>query len=134
MLNGTDKQSLSKRWRLRLKAGALVLIFAFLSLLPWVHVMIPGLHGGHGGCHHAASESPTGDAPALVADLAGAADTCWVCTSLPSLLSHADAQPSFLKPAVRPDTLFCFAAPLARITVCRILSNRSQAPPATERV
>ena len=79
------KTGLPTRWRLRLKAGALALSFAFLSLLPWLHVMTLGSHGGHGCCHHDASKPSTGDVPALASAVTDASAACWVCDSLASL-------------------------------------------------
>ena len=122
---------LSKRRRLRLKAGALALVFAFFSLLPWFHVMTPGSHDGHGGCHHAASESPTGDASVLVADVADASDTCWVCDSLASLLHPnvlADA-PALIRPSL--STQYDARAPHAPAISQIYPASRSQAPPAS---
>lgn len=124
------KTGLSKRWRLRLKAGTLALFFAFLSLLPWDHVMTLGSHGGHGCCHAAAADSPTGNAPALVADDANAPDTCWMCDSLASL--H---HPTVLADLPAVVSTFFSSAYFARVPQAPAHLNiypasRSQAPPA----
>ena len=125
------KAGLPKRWRLRLKAGALALSFVFLSLLPWLHVMTLGSHGGHGCCHHAASEPSAGDAPALASAVADAPDACWVCDSLASL--H---HPTFLTDAqtlVRPSlsSIYDARAPHAPVLNHIYPASRSQAPPAS---
>ena len=122
---------LSKRWRLRLQAGALALSFAFLSLLPWFHVMTLGSHGGHGCCHHAASEPPSGDVPALVADLADSPAACWVCDSLASLF-HANVLtdvPALVHPS--HFSVYLAHAPHAPVLNHIYPASRSQAPPAS---
>ena len=129
MLNSIQA-GLSKRWRLRLKAGALALFFAFLSLLPWAHVLTLGAHGGHGCCHAAAAEVPPGDAPEMAADDANALDACWVCDSLASL--H---HPTVLAdlPAVVPtffSSAYFASVPQAPAHLNIYPASRSQAPPA----
>ena len=124
------KAGLSKRWRLRLKAGTLALFFAFLSLLPWAHVLMLGSHGGHGCCHAAAEDSPTGNAPDLVANDANASDVCWVCDSLASL--H---HPTILTelPAVVStffSSVYFACVPQAPAHLNIYPASRSQAPPA----
>ena len=124
------KAVLSKRWRLRLKAGALALFFAFLSLLPWAHVMTQGSHGGHGCCHAAAEDSPTGNTPDMVADEANAPDACWVCDSLVSL--HHPAVLADL-PAVAStffSSVYFAREPQAPAHLNIYPASRSQAPPA----
>ncbi len=123
------KAGLSKRWRLRLKAGALALVFAFLTLLPWAHVIALGGHGGHACCHHDVSELPAGDAPSLASSAAAVCDSCWVCDSLASL--H---HPTVL--ADRPSLAQAFfssaffARPLRAPSHLNIYpASRSQAPP-----
>ena len=122
---------LSKRWRLRLQAGALALSFAFLSLLPWFHVMTLGSHGVHGCCHHAASEPPSGDAPALASDLADSPAACWVCDSLASLF-HANVLtdvPALVHPSL--SSIYLARAPQAPALNHIYPASRSQAPPAS---
>lgn len=124
------KAGLSKRWRLRLKAGTLALFFAFFSLLPWAHVLTLGAHGGHGCCHAAAKDSPTGNAPTLVADDANAPDACWVCDSLASLLHHtvlADL-PAVVSPFF--SSAYFARVPQAPAHLNIYPASRSQAPPA----
>ncbi len=131
MLKERIKEGLSKRWRLRLKAGALALSFAFLSLLPWLHVMTLGSHGGHGCCNRAASEAPAGNIPAMVADLAFSSDACWVCDSLASLLHPnvlADAQ-TLIRPSL--SSIYDARAPHAPVINHIYPASRSQAPPAS---
>jgi hypothetical protein len=121
---------LFKRWRLRLKAGALALVFAVLTLLPWAHVMTLVAHDGHGCCHHAASESPSGDAPALAAAVSDSPDACWVCDSLTSLHHPgvlADA-PAFIQPTLF--SAYVARAPHAPVFNPIYPASRSQAPPA----
>ena len=125
------KAGLPKRWRLRLKAGALALYFAFLSLLPWFHVMTLGSHGGHGCCHHAASEPTAGDAPALASAVADAPDACWVCDSLASLF-HANVLtdvPALVHPS--HFSVYLAHAPHAPVLNHIYPASRSQAPPAS---
>jgi hypothetical protein len=125
------KAGLPKRWRLRLKAGALALSFVFLSLLPWAHVMTLGSQDGHGCCHHAAAEAQAGDIPALVSAVTDTSAACWVCDSLASLL-----HPNVLTDAqnlVRPSLSSIYDA---RATNAPMISqiypaSRSQAPPAS---
>jgi hypothetical protein len=125
------KADLPKRWRLRLKAGALALSFAFLSLLPWVHVMTLGAHGDHGCCRHAASDPPAGDAPALASAVKDSPDACWVCNSLASLHHPnglTDAQ-ALARPSL--STLYDARAPHAPVFNHIYPASRSQAPPAS---
>ena len=125
------KTGLPTRWRLRLKAGALALSFAFLSLLPWFHVMTLGSHGGHGCCHHDASKPSTGDVPALASAVTDASAACWVCDSLASLL-HPNVQAD--SPAVAVPSLsseYVARAPHAPVLNHIYPASRSQAPPAS---
>lgn len=124
------KAGLSKPWRLRLKAGTLALFFVFLSLLPWIHVMTLGPHGGHCCCHAAAEDTPTGNAPALASAVADAPDDCWVCDSLASL--H---HPTVLTAPPNVVSAFFASAYFARALQTPAHLNifpasRSQAPPA----
>jgi hypothetical protein len=125
------KAGLPKSWRLRLKAGALALSFAFLSLLPWAHVMTLGSHGGHTCCHHDDADPSTGDDPALVADLTLSSEVCWVCDSLASLLHPnvlTDAQ-SLIRPTLF--SIYFARAPHAPSISQIYPASRSQAPPAS---
>jgi hypothetical protein len=125
------KAGLPKRWRLRLKAGALALSFVFLSLLPWFHVMTLGSHGGHVCGHHDTSAPSTGDAPALASAVADAPDACWVCDSLASLLHPnvlADAQ-TLIRPSL--SSIYDARAPHAPVISQIYPASRSQAPPAS---
>ena len=131
MLKERIIEGLSKSWRLRLKAGALALAFAFLSLLPWVHVMTLGSHGGHSCGHHAASETPTGDAPALASAVTDASAACWVCESIatlhhPNVLTDA---PALARPSL--SSIFNARAPHAPVLNHIYPASRSQAPPAS---
>mgnify|MGYP001769580976 CR=1 FL=1 len=125
------KAGLPKRWRLRLKAGALALSFAFLSLLPWLHVMTLGSHGGHGCCHHDASKPSTGDVPALASAVTDASAACWVCDSLASLF-HANVLtdvPALVHPS--HFSVYLAHAPHAPVLNHIYPASRSQAPPAS---
>lgn len=121
---------LSKRWRLRLKAGALALVFTSLSLLPWLHVLTLGAHSGHGCCHHATSGSSAGDAPALATTAMSASDTCWVCESLTSLLQHHERTDAPVISDPAPSSAFVARAPHAPVILQFYPASRSQAPPA----
>ncbi len=72
--------------RFRLQAGVLVLLFAFLSFLPWFHGIGLNAHEGH-GCHPhtACAETPTSDLPSFTPTAAAPNGTCWICASLTSL-------------------------------------------------
>jgi hypothetical protein len=125
------KAGLPKRWRLRLKAGALALSFAFLTLLPWFHLMTLGSHGGHGCGHHDTSAPSTGDAPALASAVADAPDACWVCDSIaslhhPNVLTDAQA---LIRPSL--SSIYDARAPHAPVLNHIYPASRSQAPPAS---
>ena len=117
MLNGRDNLG---RWRFRLKAGALALVFSVFSLLPWAHVLTAGPHA-ESGCSHASG---------LTAESVEASDTCWVCQSLISLLHFTEPVGSTVFACVAPFTQFFARAPHA-LSIIRIdPASRSQAPPA----
>ena len=127
-----SKAGLSKRWHLRLKAGALALCFVFFSLLPWLHILTVDTHPGHGCCHHDAPDTtPAGPSPALTPEMPDAAEgSCWVCESLISLLQHSvqpDATSAF---NAVPSSFYVARAPQAPVTLQIYPSSRSQAPPA----
>jgi len=124
------KAGLSKRWRLRLKAGALALIFSAFFLLPWMHVLTLGSSVGHRCCHQDSSTSPITHSPAIAQEVADSPDTCWVCQSLVSLLQHADSarDPLFVSDA--PFSNFLARAPHAPGVAHIYPASRSQAPPA----
>ena len=128
--NTCENQSRSDRRRLRLKAGALALSFAFLSLLPWFHVLTPDAQHGHACCHHAAAEPPAGDAPAMDLQRADASGTCWVCQSLASLLQHHERTdvPAFVW--LSSSSPYVARAPHAPTLIHIYPASRSQAPPA----
>lgn len=129
MLKASIKESLPKRWRFRLKAGALALVFAFLTLLPWAHVITLGSHGGHACCHHDVSELPAEDAPSFASAASAACDSCWVCDSLASL-HHPTvlAAPPSLAQAFFPSAFFA-RPPQAPAHLNIYPASRSQAPP-----
>ena len=108
------------RWRLRLKAGALALVFSVFSLLPWAHVLTAGTHAEN-GCSHASG---------LTAESVEASDTCWVCQSLVSLLQFTESAGSAVFACVAPFTQFVARAPHAPVIVRIDPASRSQAPPA----
>lgn len=123
--------SLPKRWHLRLKAGTLALSFAFLSLLPWFHVMTLGSHGGHGCCHHDASAPSTGNAPALASAVADAPDACWVCDSLASLHHPNVLTDATALARLSFSSIYDARAPHAPVLNHIYPASRSQAPPAS---
>ncbi len=133
MFKERTKASLLRDWRLRLKAGALTLVFALLTLLPWAHMFTLDSHDGHRCCQHspsAISSTPhtPADSSAFTSELP---DSCWICNSLASLL-HSNA----LRDAPPLITHFhSFAAvrhspPALLLTPIIYPSSRSQAPPA----
>jgi len=132
MLNGIIHKAFSKRWRLRLRAGALALAFAVYALLPWFHVMTAGTdHAGHGCCRQVTSEVPVRGAPvAIVVQTADASDTCWVCRSLASLLQHNDRTAVAAVISFSPSSSYVARAPHAPFSLQIYSANRAQAPPA----
>ena len=127
MLN--ERENLG-RWRLRVRAGALAFVFAAFSLLPWVHVLTPDLHAGHGCRGPATALSPGQHLPAMAAEAVGSADTCWVCQGLVTLLQHTDSvrDSAFIGDAL--STSFFARAPHAPSIIRIDPASRSQAPPA----
>ena len=130
MLKERTIEGLSKRWRLRLKAGALALLFAAFSLLPWMHVLTLGSSVGHRCCHQDSSTSPVNHSPAIAPEVADAPDTCWVCQSLVSLLQHADSARDTVFVSDASLTSFIARAPHAPSVAHIYPACRSQAPPA----
>lgn len=129
MLKVGIKEVLPKRWRLRMKAGALALFFAFLTLLPWAHVITLGGQSGHACCHHDVSGLPAGDAPILASSAAAACDSCWVCDSLASL-HHPTVLADLLPLAQAFFSSAFFARPPQAPSYLNIYpASRSQAPP-----
>ena len=125
------KAGLPKRWRLRLKAGTLALAFAFYSLLPWFHVITSDAsHAGHGCCHQAASTVPVGPFPVMDQETAAAADTCWICQSLVSLLQHNEPAVSSAGVGPSPSSSYLARVPHAPVIVHIYPASRAQAPPA----
>ena len=120
MQNGSENRGRSGWWRLRLKAGALALVFSVFSLLPWAHVLTAGTHAEN-GCSHASG---------LTAESVEASDTCWVCQSLVSLLQFTESAGSAVFACVAPFTQFVARAPHAPVIVRIDPASRSQAPPA----
>ena len=129
------KEFFSKRQRLRLKAGALALAFAGLTLLPWVHVITVNAHDGHGCCHHnhhTPSELPGNPhLPVYTALNTYLTETCWICSSLSSLL-HSTVSPA-TPTLVNLLHTFVDVAPAPHTPMLAPIifpASRSQAPPA----
>ena len=131
MLDGDIHKAFSKRRSLRLKAGALALVFAVYSLLPWFHVMTAGTdHAGHGCCRQVTSEVPVRGAPAAIAlQAADTVDSCWVCQSLISLLQHNDRTDSAALINVPLSSTYVARASHAPVSLQVFPANRAQAPP-----
>lgn len=121
---------LSKRWRLRLKAGALAFAFSFLSLLPWAHVLTLDARHGHGCCHHGSAEPTADGAPAAIAEVAATPDACWVCGSLASLLHSTVLSDAQALVRAAPSSDYAARAPHAPSVSHIDPASRSQAPPA----
>lgn len=119
-----------RRWRLRVKAGALAALFAVLSLAPWLHVMTAGGHAGHACCTCAEEPLPVGQASGLADEEAAPADSCWVCQSLGALLQHSEA--SQMLASVGAEGVTPFFARATHVPVVKSIdpATRSQAPPA----
>ncbi len=122
-------KGLSKRWRLRLKTGALALAFAAFSLLPWMHILTLGSSAGHGCRHQVSATSPFSHAPAIASGVVDESDTCWVCQSLVSLLQHNELTDSPVFAGLSLSSTYAARAPHAQVTVQIYPANRSQAPP-----
>jgi len=131
MLKGRLHTLLSKRWRLRLKAGALALVFAVYALLPWFHVMTAGSdHAGHGcGCQVASEDAVRGAPAALAVQAADTADSCWVCQSLISLLQHNDRTDAAALIRVPLLSTYVARASHAPVALQIFPAHRAQAPP-----
>jgi len=131
MLKGLFHTSLTKRWRLRLKAGALALVFAVYALLPWFHVMTADCdHAGHACGAPVVSAETSSGAPALTVQSADTADTCWVCQSLISLLQHNDRTDSAALISCPLSSPYVAHATHAPVALQIFSAHRSQAPPA----
>ncbi|MDD4017648.1 MAG: hypothetical protein PHV28_06855 [Kiritimatiellae bacterium] len=131
MLNEDEKRSRAQRWRLRLKAGALALVFSVFSLLPWFHVMTAGTgHSGHGCCRQVTAESPARGVPAPALQDADASDSCWVCRGLISLLQHNERTGAAAFAVLSPASAYIPRAPHAPALVQIFPASRAQAPPA----
>ena len=131
MLKGSIHTSLPKRWRLRLRAGALALVFSVYSLLPWFHVMTAGSdHAGHGCGYQVTSEATVRGVPVLTVQAADAADSCWVCQSLISLLQHNVRTGVAAFVGLSPASTYIAHAPHAPVLLQIFSANRAQAPPA----
>jgi len=132
MLNTCENKSRSKRWRLRLKAGALALVFSGFSLLPWFHMMTAGTgHAGHGGCCQVVSEEPIrGEPSVFTLQAVAASDTCWVCQSLASLLQHNERTGTAAFVGLSPASTYTARAPHATALLQIFPASRAQAPPA----
>lgn len=117
-------------WRLRVKAGALAVLFAVLSLAPWLHVMTSGGHAGHACCACAETSRPVGQASGFADEEAAPADSCWVCQSLGALLQHCEAGQRLACVGAEGATPFFARAPHAPALHSIDPATRSQAPPA----
>lgn len=130
MLKERVKEGLSKRWRLRLTAGALALFFGAFSQLPWLHLLTLGSSAGHGCCHHVSAAAPVSHAPVMASGAAEASDSCWVCQSLVSLLQHNEPTDSASLAGPSLFSSYAARAPQAQVIAQIYPASRSQAPPA----
>ena len=131
MLKESIHKTVCRRWRLRLRAGALALVFAVYSLLPWFHVMTAGSdHAGHGCGYQVTSEATARGVPVLTVQATDAADSCWVCQSLISLLQHNARTEAAAFISFPPSSLYVARAPHAPVLLQIFPASRAQAPPA----
>ena len=129
MLNGFSNRSQRVGWRLRVKAGALALFFAFITLLPWVHAFTAGEDQNHSCCHHEAPATPESSAVAFVSQ-EEAAPSCWICESLSSLLNHNTLDHLTAVVVSLPSSTYDRRAPQAPSLTFIDPACRSQAPPS----
>jgi len=129
MLNGHHNRSQRVGWRLRVKAGALALFFAFLTLLPWFHAFTAGQGQDHVCCHHEQATTPTPSSLAIVA-AADVASGCWICEGLSSLLHHNMLDHVKAGVTALPSTSYTCRAPQAPFLTFIDPACRSQAPPS----
>ena len=130
MQNAGENRSRFQRGHLRLKAGALALVFSVFSLLPWSHVMTAGSgHAGHGCCRRIDADSPARGAPVHALQASDAPDTCWVCQSLISLLQHNERTGAAAFVGFSPASAYIARAPHAPALLQIFPASRAQAPP-----
>jgi hypothetical protein len=129
MLNGYHNRSQRVGWRLRVKAGALALFFAFLTLLPWLHAFTAGQGQEHACCHHETTTTPNPSSLAIVSATDAASD-CWICEGLSSLLHHNMPDHSKAVVTTLPSTSYTCRAPQAPFLTFIDPACRSQAPPS----
>ena len=129
MLNRFTDRRQRVGWRLRLKAGALALFFAFATLLPWFHALTAGNNQNHSCCHHASPPTPESSAVAFVSQ-EEAAPSCWICESLSSLLNHNTLDHLTAVVVSLPSSTYDRRAPQSRFLTFINPACRSQAPPS----
>lgn len=120
----------ARAWRLRLRAGALALLFAALSALPWLHVLTETGHADHVCRAPAGQTAPLGHTPVVTGVEAAAGDACWVCQSMLVLLQHSAASRVTLDLCAAETAAFVAHAPQAPVFLFINPATRSQAPPA----
>lgn len=128
MLNVSSYRSQRVGWRLRLKAGALALFFAFITLLPWFHAFTAGDEHDCACCHHEAPPTPEPSTLAFLSQEA-APPSCWICESLSSLSYHNTPEQLAAVVAVSPSFAYHRRAPQAPALTFIDPACRSQAPP-----
>jgi len=116
-------------WLVRLRAGALALLFAALTLLPWLHIITADGHPGHTCCGVVCC-SPAGSAPVVTSAGLGSENSCWICQNLCVLLQHTVASGGMPELHVTEKTVFVAHAPQAPVIRFVDPATRSQAPPA----
>jgi hypothetical protein len=131
MLLGADKTLVSARWRRRLRAGALAVLFSFYALLPWLHTLTAGAGAEHHGCcHPCVPAQPADAAPAWSAAASEGAHNCWICDSLASLSAQCTPGESASVRLAQPFSRHLARAPEALAPSPVNRACRSQAPPA----
>ena len=129
MLNVSSNNYQWIGWRLRVKAGALALFFAFITLLPWFHALTAGNNQNHACCHHEAPAAPEASALAFVSQEA-APPSCWICESLSSLFHPNTPEHMASVAASLPASTYDRGAPQALTLTYIDPACRSQAPPS----
>lgn len=115
--------------RARLRAGVLAAYFAFLTVLPWLHVM---LDHQEPGCLATGVVSCVAESDAVsISAQPIPAPSCWVCQRLAALLELND-RPGCLADfsSSLPLTRYYLAVPEAYVLAPVNPAHRSTAPPA----
>jgi len=129
MLNVYSNSCQRVGWRRRIKAGALALFFAFITLLPWFHAVTGGEDHDCACCHHESPPTPAASGLAF-ASQEKAVPSCWICDSLSSLCHPNTPDHMASVVASLPFCTYDRRAPQAPSLTFSDPACRSQAPPS----